>query len=155
MDQAHQWSRHVVHQCRREFFFPVFPNIPVAYRDEFPPRRSGPPGVSSDYFQRTIVRYTWLRHLMDIGLYPVLRVRPGLAPPQICLPSTLSGTGYTCTSTHAFASSFLQAYITVTPLPLATLRLHQAGSGLCPIFVSQYRASPYSSRAKPGTQHQA
>jgi hypothetical protein len=27
----------------------------------------------------------------------------------------------------------------------------EAGSGLCPIFVSQYRTSPYSSRAKPGT----
>jgi len=38
---------------------------------------------------------------------------------------------------------------------LATLRLRQAGSGLCPVFVSQSRASPYSSRAKPGTQPHA
>jgi len=36
--------------------------------------------------------------------------------------------------------------------PLATLRLHQAGYGLCPIPVSKYRASPISSRAMPGTQ---
>ena len=40
-------------------------------------------------------------------------------------------------------------------LPLATLRLRQPGSGLCPIFVSQYRTSPYSSRVKPGTQQDA
>jgi len=33
---------------------------------------------------------------------PMLRTRPGLPPPQICLPSTLSGTGHTCTSTRAF-----------------------------------------------------
>jgi len=37
-------------------------------------------------------------------------------------------------------------------LPSATLRLRQAGSGLCPISVSQYQTSPLSSRAKPGTQ---
>ncbi len=47
----------------------------------------------------------------------MLRTRPGLAPPQICLPSTLfGGTGHTCTSTHAFASSFLQAGIAATTL---------------------------------------
>jgi len=46
----------------------------------------------------------------------VLRTRPGSAPPQICLPSTLSDTGHTCTSTHAFASGFLQACITATTL---------------------------------------
>jgi len=91
--------------------------------------------------------------MTDIGLYPVLRTRPGLTPPQICLPSTLSGTGHTCTSTRAFASGFLQAHITITPLPSATLRLHQAGSGLCQVIVSlSYLTSPYSSRAKPGTQ---
>jgi hypothetical protein len=37
-------------------------------------------------------------------------------------------------------------------LPLATLRLHQAGYGLCSGPVSQSRASPISSRALPGTQ---
>jgi hypothetical protein len=40
------------------------------------------------YFQRTIVRYTEFDHMTDRGLCPVLRTRPGLAPPQICLPST-------------------------------------------------------------------
>jgi len=54
--------------------------------------------------------------MTDIGLYPVLRTRPGLTPPQICLPSTLSDTGHTCTSTHAFASGFLQAGIAATTL---------------------------------------
>jgi len=112
------------------FFLPVFPDIPVACSDGFPPRRNGSPGVSSDCFQRTIVRYTWFGHVTDRGLCPVLRTRPGLTPPQICLPSTLSDTGHTCTSTRAFASGFLQAYITVPPLPLATLRLRQPGSGL-------------------------
>jgi hypothetical protein len=53
--------------------------------------------VSSDYFQRTIVKYTAFDLMTDRGLCPVLRTRPGLAPPQICLPSTLSGTGHTCT----------------------------------------------------------
>jgi len=81
----------------------------------------------------------------------VLRTRPGF-PRLICLPSILSDTGHTCASTHAFASSLLQAYIAVAPLPLATLRLRQAGYGLCSGPVSQFQASPISSRALPGTQ---
>jgi len=81
----------------------------------------------------------------------VLRTRPGF-PRLICLPSILSDTGHTCASTHAFASSLLQAYIAVAPLPLATLRLRQAGYGLCSGLVSQSQASPISSRALPGTQ---
>jgi hypothetical protein len=120
-----------------------------------PPRRMGPPGVSSGYFQRTIVGYTGLGLVTDIGLCPVLRTRPGLPPPQIRLPSTFwvrgipvprigSGAGLT----RAFASGLLQAHIAVTPLPSATLRLHQAGSGLCPVAVSNYRTAPFSSRAK-------
>ena len=136
---------------RQGFGLPVLPVNPVIFQRQLP-RRSGPPGVSSGYFQRTIVRYTGLNHLTDRGLYPVLRTRPDLAPPQICLPFTLSDTGHTCTSTHAFASGFLQARISATPLPLAILPLRQGGSGLCPIFVSEYRTSPFSSRAKPGTQ---
>ncbi len=100
------------------------------------PRRNGPPGVSIGYFQRTIVRYTEFGHMTDRGLCPVLRTRPGLAPPQICLPSTLPGTGHTCTSTHAFASGFLQAHIAAAPLPSAILPLRQGGSGLCLTLVS-------------------
>ena len=87
----------------RDFDLPVFPFIPVAFQMQPFPRRSGPPGVSSGYFQRTIVRYTGGNLVTDRGLCPVLRTRPGSAPPQICLPSTLPGTGHTCTSTHAFA----------------------------------------------------
>jgi len=120
---------------RRGFVLPVLPSIPVIFQRQLP-RPSGPPGVSSGYFQRTIVRYTELDHMTDRGLCPVLRTRPGLAPPQICLPSTLPGTGHTCTSTHAFASGFLQARIAATPLPSAILPLRQGGSGLCPTLVS-------------------
>ena len=72
------------------------------------PRYSGPPGVSSGYFQRTIVRYTKFDHMTDRGLYPVLRTRPGLTSPRICLPSTFYSTGHTCPSTHAFAYGLLQ-----------------------------------------------
>ena len=75
--------------------------------------------------------------MTDRGLYLVLQTRPGLAPPQICLPSTLSDTGHTCTSTHAFASGFLQVLHCCNhpclQLPFASVR---AGYGLCPIRVS-------------------
>jgi len=37
-------------------------------------------------------------------------------------------------------------------LPLATLRLHLAGSGLYLKHVSLFQISPFSSRALPGTQ---
>jgi hypothetical protein len=37
-------------------------------------------------------------------------------------------------------------------LPLATLRLHQAGSGLYLKYVSLFQIAPFSSRALPGTQ---
>jgi len=35
---------------------------------------------------------------------------------------------------------------------LATLRLHQAGSGLYLKYVSLFQIAPFSSRALPGTQ---
>ena len=78
---------------RLGFYFTGFPCIPVVFKRQLPPRHLGPPGVSSDYFQRTIVRYTGIDLMTDRGLYPVLRTRPDLSPPQICLPSTLSGYG--------------------------------------------------------------
>jgi len=40
-------------------------------------------------------------------------------------------------------------------LPLATLRLHQAGSGLYLKYVLLFQISPFSSRALPGTQQGA
>ena len=45
------------------------------------------------------------RLLLTTLIYPAIQqVAPsGLAPPQICLPPTLSGIRHTCTSTHAFA----------------------------------------------------
>jgi len=89
--------------------------------------------------------------MMNIGLYPVLRTCPDIPTPQIYLPSTLSGTGHTCTSTHAFASGFLRPSITEQTLPSATLRLHLAGYGLYLQFVSYLQISPISSRALPGT----
>jgi hypothetical protein len=63
------------------------------------------------------------------GLVPNIARLKSACPPPL-------GAGHTCTSTRAFASGFLQAHIAVTPLPSATLRLRQAGSGLCPIPVS-------------------
>ena len=117
-------------------FFYRFPLYSGGFQLQLTTRRNGSPGVSIGYFQRTVVRYTGFGHMTDIGLYLVLQTRPGLTPPQICLPSTLSGTGHTCTSTCAFASGFLQACIAARPLPSATLRLRQAGDGLCQILVS-------------------
>ena len=81
----------ITHQ-RRGFGLPVLPSNPVIFQRQLP-RCSGPPGVSSGYFQRTIVRYTEVNHLTDRGLYPVLRTRPGLPPPQICLPSAFWARG--------------------------------------------------------------
>ena len=72
---------------RRGFVLPVLPFNPVISQRQLP-RRNGSPGVSSGHFQRTVVRYTEFGHMTDRGLCPVLRTRPGLAPPQICLPST-------------------------------------------------------------------
>jgi len=60
------------------------------------------------YFQRTIVRYTRLDLVTNIGLYPVLRTRPDLTPPQICLPSTFWVRGIPVRRP--------------TPLPLASFR---------------------------------
>jgi hypothetical protein len=75
------------------------------------------------------------------------RLPPASNPPAL----HLLGAGHTCTSTRAFASGLLQAHIAVKPLPSATLRLRQAGSGLCPADVSNCRTAPFSSRAMPGT----
>jgi hypothetical protein len=61
---------------RLGFYSSGFPSIPVTLQRQLPPRRRGPPGVSSDCFQRTIVRYTGFDLMTDRGLYPVLRTRP-------------------------------------------------------------------------------
>ena len=83
--------------------------------------------------------------MTDIGLCLVLQTRPGRTPPQICLPSTFRYgamralasrcflAGYI--ATRAFASSFLQAYITVSlpaqsPGSMTCLRLPFASVGL-------------------------
>ncbi len=100
------------------------------------PRRRGPPGVSSDYFQRTIVRYTGFDLMTDRGLCPVLRTRPGLAPPQICLPSTFWVRGIPVRRPTLLPKASFRRASLLPPLPSATLRLCQAGSGLCPIYVS-------------------
>ena len=63
------------------------------------------------------------------GLVPTIPRLVSACPPPL-------GAGHTCSSTRAFASGFLQAHIAVPPLPSATLRLRQAGSGLCPVCVS-------------------
>jgi hypothetical protein len=111
--------------------------------------------------QRTSRGVPWLLSAHDRQIYRVYQQRIedfilccGLVPTIPRLKSACPlpfGTGHTCTSTHAFASGLLQAHIAATPLPLATLRLRQAGYGLCPDFVSFFRTAPISSRALPGT----
>jgi len=101
----------------------------------------------------------------------VLRTRPGLAPPRICLPSTLLGYGaylYACAAEASYAKAYRPALLPPASFR-RTLLLHlclwlpfasvpasgiydEAGSGLCLMFVSYYQTSPYSSRAMPGTQ---
>ena len=115
------------------------------------------------YFQRTIVRYTQFGHITDIGLYPVLRTCPPY--PASNLPALYPfGYGayryaYLCVCIQTGHPALLPPAPYCNPLALfirlwrtTTLRLRQPGSGLCPMFVSLYRTSPFSSRAKPGTQ---
>ena len=119
-----------------------FPLYSGMFHLQHPARRNGSPGVSTGYFQRTVVRYTGVGHMTDIGLCLVLQTRPGLSPPQICLPSTFRYGAYLyldprfCRRFIPIYRGFLQTDIAEPPLPLATLRLRQAEDGLCPIPVS-------------------
>jgi hypothetical protein len=102
---------------------------------------------------------------MDRRLYPVLRTRPG-SPRLICLPSTFRYGAMRALASRCFLAGYVDPRFCLRPpsgvhccstlafgyLPLATLRLHQAGYGLCSGPVSQSQASPISSRALPGTQ---
>ena len=98
------------------------------------------------------------RQIYGVQPYDEYRTLSCVADSSRSLPASylpalhLLSAGHTCTSTHAFASGLLQAYIAVAPLPLATLPLRQGGYGLCLVFVSYYQTSPISSRALPGTQ---
>jgi hypothetical protein len=80
------------------------------------PRCSGPPGVSSGYFQRTIVRYTKFDYMTDRGLYPVLRTRPGLTSPRICLPSTFWVRGIPVRRPTLLPTASFSRYFAVTDL---------------------------------------
>jgi hypothetical protein len=120
---------------RRGFGRPVLPDSPVIFS-----------AVPTFETQRVSRGNPWLLSAHDRQIYGVRHRRIedfvlccGLVPVSPRLKSACPlpfGTGHTCTSTRAFASGFLQAHITVPPLPSATLRLRQAGSGLCPIRVS-------------------
>jgi hypothetical protein len=120
---------------RRGFVRPVLPNSPVIFS-----------AVPTSETQRVSRGKHRLLSAHDRQIYGERHRRIedfilccGLVPtiPRLISACPLPfGTGHTCSSTHAFASSFLQAYIAVPPLPSATLRLRQAGSGLCPVCVS-------------------
>jgi len=67
--------------------------------------------------------------MMDRGLCPVLRTRPGFSPPH--LPALyLSIRGIPVRRPTLLPPASFRCALRLTPLPLATLRLHQAGSGL-------------------------
>ena len=145
---------------RRGFGRPVIPDSPLYFQQFQLSRRKGPLPLKRDYFQSRPwrIRYTEFGHMTDIGLCLVLSAGGGPRPyPASNLPTLyLSVRGIPVrlcrrslpgevASTRAFASGFLQACIAAnTPrsesgifdLPSATLRLRQAGSGLCPICVS-------------------
>jgi len=98
-----------------------------------------------------------LLHAGFIGAFTTSPITLPFRVRGIPVPRIKSGAGLT----RAFASGFLQMVhycstsrgkLGISDLPSATLRLRQAGSGLCLVVVSQFWVSPYSSRAKPGTQ---
>ena len=90
------------------FLMTGFPPIPVVQAFTTS-RRMGPPGVITDTFR---ARSSDIRSLPSAnrGLCPVLRTRPDAPRLKSACPLPL-GTGHTCTSTHAFASGFLQAHL--------------------------------------------
>ena len=111
---------------RRGFVPPVFPDSPVIFSvvPTFETQRvsRGKHRLLSVRLGR--IRYTWFGHDGYRALSCVAD-SPRPYPRLISACPLPCGTGHTCSSTHAFASGFLQAYITVPPLPSATLRLRQ------------------------------
>ncbi len=106
---------------RRGFVRPVLPHNPVI----FPAAPTSETQRVSRGKHRLLsvrlrqIRYTWFGHMTDIGLCPVLQTRPGLTPPQICLPSTLRYGAYL----YACAGEAFQAKShRPAPLPPASFR---------------------------------
>jgi hypothetical protein len=131
---ARLWSGHDIPSTPGDFVNRL--SLCPVFQTTSPPRCSGPPGVNSGYFQRTIVRYTKFDHMTDRGLYPVLRTRPGLTSPRICLPSTFWVRGIPVRQPALLPPASFSPYFAVKTLPAAILRLRQAGYGLCSIPVS-------------------
>jgi len=89
--------------------------------------------------------------MMDRGLYPVLRTRPGF-PRLICLPSTFQYGAYLYVDPRFCLRPPSEIALRQSPchwLPFASIRL---GLDFARYLCHKYQTSPFSSRALPGTQ---
>ena len=145
---ARWWSGYDLKPAPGIFSIPAFP-VPVisdSCHTKMQRASRGEPRLLSAH-DRQIYGVT----MMDRGLYPVLRTRPGFPPPH--LPALyLSVRGIPVRRPTLLPPASFRNCLATIPLPLATLRLHQAGSGLYLKYVSLFQISPFSSRALPGTQ---
>ena len=131
---------------RRDFVLPVLPDSPVIFSaaptSETQRASRGKHRLLSAHDRQIYVvwPYDGYRALSCVAdsprPYPASNL-PALYPFGYgAMRALASRSFWRGTSTHAFASGFLQAHIAVTPLPSAILPLRQGGSGLCLICVS-------------------
>jgi len=131
-----------------DIWLPVSP-IPVisnSWHTEMQRASRGPPWLLSAHDRQIYgAHHRWIEDfILCCGLVP--------APPaSSACPLSFRIRGIPVRRPTLLPPASFRCALRLTPLPLATLRLHQAGSGLCSGPVSQSRASPISSRALPGT----